>query len=61
MDVKRRDRTSGKGWEGNGEGNGKEGKKEGNGIQGCARLAQLVRSLTANKKNPGSIAGLVEG
>ena len=27
----------------------------------CARLAQLVRSLTANQKVPGSIPGLVEG
>ena len=27
----------------------------------CARLAQLVRSLTANQKVPGSILGLVEG
>ena len=27
----------------------------------CARLAQLVRSLTANEKVPGSIPGLVEG
>ena len=27
----------------------------------CARLAQLVRSLTANQKVPGSIPGLVKG
>ena len=27
----------------------------------CARLAQLVRSLTANQEVPGSIPGLVEG
>ena len=27
----------------------------------CARLAQLVRSLTANQAVPGSIPGLVEG
>ena len=27
----------------------------------CARLAQLVRSLTSNQKVPGSIPGLVEG
>ena len=27
----------------------------------CARLAQLVRSLTSNKKVPGSILRLVEG
>ena len=29
--------------------------------QKCARLAQLVRSLTANQEVPGSIPGLVEG
>ena len=27
----------------------------------CTRLAQLVRSLTANQKVPGSIPGLVKG
>ena len=27
----------------------------------CARLAQLVRSLTANHEVPGSIPSLVEG
>ena len=27
----------------------------------CARLAQLVRSLTASQEVPGSIPGLVEG
>ena len=27
----------------------------------CARLAQLIRSLTANQEVPGSIPGLVEG
>ena len=27
----------------------------------CARLAQLVRSLTANPEVPGSVPGLVEG
>ena len=27
----------------------------------CARLVQLVRSLTANQEVPGSIPGLVEG
>ena len=27
----------------------------------CARLAQLVRSLTANQEVPGSSPGLVEG
>ena len=27
----------------------------------CARLAQLVRALTANHEVPGSIRGLVEG
>ena len=27
----------------------------------CARLAQLVRYLTANQEVPGSIPGLVEG
>ena len=30
-------------------------------IRVCARLAQLVRSLTANQEVPGSIPGLVEG
>ena len=29
-------------------------------VEACARLAQLVRSLTANQKVPGSIPGLVE-
>ena len=27
----------------------------------CVRLVQLVRSLTANQKVPGSIPGLIEG
>ena len=27
----------------------------------CARLAQSIRSLTANQEVPGSIPGLVEG
>ena len=31
------------------------------GVKVCARLAQLVRSLTANQEVPGSIPGLVEG
>ena len=30
-------------------------------LTNCARLAQLVRSLTANQTVPGSIPGLVEG
>ena len=30
-------------------------------INVCARLVQLLRSLTANQKVPGSIPGLVEG
>ena len=33
----------------------------GGGGEVCARLAQLVRSLTANQEVPGSSPGLVEG
>ena len=56
----------GKGWVGRRRGGGGWGRK-GEGVGGeekgrlCARLTQLVRSLTANQKVLGSIPRLVEG